>query len=313
MCEKLLPREILLLRRLFIVEWYVNVMLILLIGLGCPPPAIASETDEWLEYLTRRIPERSSHTLTGSQFVNLVSKISEHQREQVISEQLLKGNIPEFLRKLKPVKLQHRSKSGRLVSATIFVTPDYLAIGSQEDFIRIPMDLHTASNVASQFGFILPTRRVVDAIYKQSENHLTPQPLTPGPQMRSTFYYQRHNQKILEERSLRGIALGELVSGHKKDVVITNRLRYKPGRIAIYGWHKPDGKPIQPLSTVHGAGYADYSHGIRLVSEKVLVDGKLLSVHEILQDPELASLLSDEGPIVGFNYSPKRPVLSASL
>ena len=298
----------LLLRRLFTAVWCIKVMFILMTGLGYCPPAFASETDALLNYLTRHIPNRLSSSLTGSQFVHLVSKKDTSHREQVIGEQLLKGNLPDFLRKLKPVILQQRSKSGRLLSATIFVTPDYLAIGSQADFIHVPMNYHTARKVAAQFGFILPTRRVVDAIYDQSENHFTPQPLPPGPQMCSTAYYQRHNQKIMEERYSRGITLGELVSGHKKDVVITNRLRRKPGRIAIYGWQRPGGKPIQPLSTVHGAGYADYSHGIRLVSEKVLVDGKLYSVYDILKDPELAPLLSDEGPMT----SPQAPALAAN-
>ena len=178
--------------------------------------------------------------------------------------------------------------------------------------MRVPMDYHTASKVAASFGFILPTRRMVDAIYNQSANHLTPQPLPPGPQMRSTGYYKRHNEKILQQRCARGIALGELVSGHKKDVVITNRLRRKPGRVAIYGWHRPDGKPIQPLSTVHGAGYADYSHGVRLVSEHVLIDGKLCLVHDVLKDPERAPLLSDEGPMMGFDPGLKKPVLAAN-
>lgn len=300
------------LRRLLTAECCVKVMLILLLGGGCPSPAPASATDSWMQNLTRRIPERSSQTLTGSQFVDLVSKMDEHQREQVIREQLLEGNLPKFLRKLKPVKLQQRSKSGRLVSATIFVTPDYLAIGSQTDFIRIPMNYHTASKVATRFGFILPTRRIVDAIYNQSEDHFTPQPLPAGPQMRSTGYYQRHNQKIQQQRYSRGIALGDLVSGNKKDVVISNRLKRKPGRIAIYGWQKPDGKPIQPLSTVHGAGYADYSHGIRLISEKVLIDGELCSIYDILKDPETASLLSDEGPMDGFGFKPETSGLAAN-
>jgi hypothetical protein len=285
-------------------------MLILFIGFGWLSPATGSEMDVWLKNLTRRIPERPSSSLTGSQFVDLVSQLDEHQQEQMIGDQLLKGNLPDFLRKLKPVKLLQWSKSGRLLSATIFVTPDYLAIGSQADFIRVPMNYHTARKVATQFGFILPTRRVVDAIYNQSENHFTPQPLPPGPQMCSIGYYQRHNKKILQQRYARAIALGELVSGHKKDVIITNRLRRKSGRVAIYGWHRADGKPIQPLSTVHGAGYADYSHGIRLVSEKVLIDGKLCSVYDILEDPELAPLLSDEGPMVGFKSNPETPALA---
>ena len=78
---------------------------------------------------------------------------------------------------------------------------------------------------------------------------------------------------------------------------MTNLLASNPGRIAIFGWHRLNGMPIQPLSTVHGACYADYSHGIRLVSETALVDGKSTSVYDVLQDPALARVLSDEGPI----------------
>lgn len=259
--------------------------------------ATAHGADEWLSALTKRIPKRSRHALTGSQFADLASSMDEQQREQFILEQLLKGNLPDFLRRLKPVDLQHRLDNGKLVNATIFVTPDYLAIGSRSDFIRIPMNYHTAGKVALHFGFILPTRKMVDAIYEQSDYHFTPQPMTPGPRMRSTAYYQQHNRKIAQQRLQKHIPLGELVSGHKKDVVITKRLIRMPSRIAIYGWHRPDGSPIQPLSTVHGAGYADYSHGIRLVSDVVLIEGKIRSVYDLLQDPQLAYVLTDEGPM----------------
>jgi len=261
------------------------------------PPAWAHGADAWLSTLTQSIPKRPSFALTGSQFVNLVSKMDDPQREHVILDQLLEGNLPDFLRNLKRVNLQQRLKSGRLVHATVFVTPDYLAIGSQADFIRIPMNYHTATTVAARFGFVLPTRKIVDAIYKQSAFHFTPQPMTPGPRMRSTTYYESHNSKIAQQRIAHDVPLGTLVAGHKKDVVITNRLARMPDRIAIYGWQKPGGIPIQPLSTVHGAGYADYSHGIRLVSNVVLIDGKMRSIYEVLQDPQIASVLSGEGPI----------------
>ncbi len=299
-----------MIRSLSTTRWAITVMMAVTLSFQA---ALVSATvpKTLLADLTKRIPQRSSHTLTGSQFVDLTSGINEQQREKIIGEQLLEGNIPAFLRELKPVNLQKTDSNGRLVSATIFVTPDYLAIGSKDDFIRTPMDFHTASLVATRFGFILPTRKMVDAIYDQSENHLTPQTMRPGAEMRSTDYYQRHNEKIQDQQLSLGIRSGELVSGHKKDVVITNKLLRKPGRIAIYGWHRPDGKPIQPLSTVHGAGYADYSHGIRLVSDKVIVNGKLCSVYDILKDPERASLLSDEGPMV-VNNSQKNSVLLAN-
>jgi hypothetical protein len=67
--------------------------------------------------------------------------------------------------------------------------------------------------------------------------------------------------------------------------------------VAIYGWHRSDGEPIQPLSLFHPNWYVDYSHGVRLVGSMMLVDGALRPVAEVLKDPSLAPLLSDEGPL----------------
>jgi hypothetical protein len=243
------------------------------------------------------IPSRPAMAITGSQFAEYILKMDSSERELVIRDQILRGNIPDFLRKLVPVVLRYASPSGRSESATIFVTPDYLSIGSDSDFLRIPMNLYTAESVASHFGFILPTKKMVDAIYAQSAYHLAPQPMAAGPQMRSTDYYRTHNQMIQEQVQARSIPLGGLISGHKKDVVVTNLLARNEGRIAIYGWHRGVGDPIQPLSTVHGAFYADYSHGIRLVSDTVLIDGQPQSIYELLRDPGLANILSSEGAI----------------
>ncbi|MDA8138132.1 MAG: hypothetical protein M0036_05695 [Desulfobacteraceae bacterium] len=236
--------------------------------------------------------------MTGSQFLNHIEGMDKYQREEAIFQALLQGNLPDFLRQLKPVTIRHRFDDGHWVTATVFVMPDYLAIGSNSDFVRIPMNLHTARKVAARFGFNLPTEKIVDAIYCQSEYHYQPQPMRPGPQMRSTTYYRIHNQKIQKQRKRLGIPLNALVCGHKKDVVITNQLRRHDDRIAIYGWHTPGGEPIQPLSTVHGAGYVDYSHGIRLVSDLVLIDGQPRSLCAIMEDPELAAVVSYEGVIV---------------
>jgi hypothetical protein len=247
--------------------------------------------------LTGQIPVRPAASPDGTHFAARVAKEDSRKRETDIEREILDGNLPRFLRWLKPVKLRAQLPSGRKVTATICVMPDYLAIGADRDFLRIPMNLHTATEVASRFGFVLPTRKMVDAIYEQSAAHLRPQPMQAGPEMRSTAYYTLHNRTIAEQRSTLGIPLGALIAGHKKDVVVSNRLASHPGRIAIYGWHKPDGHPIQPLSTVHGANYADYSHGIRLVSDVMYIDGKPTSVHKVLENPELAPILSDEGSV----------------
>jgi hypothetical protein len=247
--------------------------------------------------LAKSIPPRDPHAITGSKFAESILNMVQREREHSILHQLLKGNMPAFLRKLVPVKLSHRLSPDQSLAATVFVMPEYLAIGSDSDFLRIPMNFHTAKAIAESFGFVLPTRKIVDAIYDASTYRFKPEPLPAGPKMTTTEYYRLHNAMIDKQSRSRDFPSAALVSGHKKDVVITNRLNMSPDRIAIYGWHRATNAPIQPLSLVHGAGYADYSHGIRLVGRLAVIDGKLVPVQDILRDSQLARVVSDEGAI----------------
>jgi hypothetical protein len=234
------------------------------------------------------LPGRPEAAPTGSEFLKRCQGLEGIPREQLVLTELLDGNLPRFLGRLQPVEL---SADG--VHVTVFVTPDYLAIGSDRDFVYAPLDYDTATAVADRLGCVLPTPRIVDAIYAQAAHHLDPRPLPASPQMRSTAYLARHQGLLDAQRA--GMAEGELIAGHKKDVVLSNRLHVMPGRIAIYGWHRAPAAPIQPLSLVHGVHYVDYSHGVRLVSDTVLVDGAPRSIYEALQDPRVAPALSDEG------------------
>lgn len=231
----------------------------------------------------------------GSAFVSRIAGRPRAEREAAILAEVLRGNIPEFLRRLRPVTMQRQSASG-LVRATVWVMPDYLAIGSDEDFVRVPVDFYSAVTIAAAFRMSLPTRKIVDAVYSQATLRLRPQTMTPGPRMSTARYFETHNERIESQRA--GRASGELTAGHKKDLVITNRLaRQRNPRVAIYGWHRGPGDPIQPLSLVHGATYADYSHGLRLVGAVVVVNGTERATIEALQDATLAPILSLEGPI----------------
>lgn len=240
-----------------------------------------------------RLPARPADAIGGSEFARRTSGLSSADRDHAVVAELERGNVPAFLRHLAPVKLTTRAPDGQAVAATIWVTPDYLAIGSDDDFLYVPLNYYSATIVADRFSSVLPTARMVDAIYEQASHHLTPAPLPAGPLMRSNLYLEKHQQRIDEQRS--GLRLGELIAGHKKDLVLSNRLRQSPGRVAIYGWHRAPGDPIQPLSTVHGARYVDYSHGVRLVSTTVVVDGQPRSIYDALQDSRVAPVLSREG------------------
>ena len=245
--------------------------------------------------LTRGIPERASTAPGGRAFAEQIRAIPDDERESRIQEQLLAGNIPTFLRRLVPVRMQAPMPDGTAVDVVVCAAPDYLAIGSDEDFVLMPLRLSTALSIASAYGFTLPTTRIVDAIFAQAPVHLVPQPLPAGNEMRSTDYSLRHNELVGMQRTSLGVPLGILVAGDKKDLVLTNRLRTHLDRVAIYGWHTGNGKPIQSLSTVHGWRYADYSHGARLISAQVFINGAPRSIFNIMQDGHLAPALSDEG------------------
>jgi hypothetical protein len=255
--------------------------------------AIAAPAPHTPADLVASIPPRDASAPTGSQLMVRLASSSRMERSRALVEQILEGNIPSALRRLRPVEISVAGPSGALTRAVAWVMPDYLAVGSDEDFVRVPLGLPDALTVARRFGFTLPTRKLVNTIHSQAEAKVEPRPMPAGAAMTSVAYLWAHNQTV--DQQLRGLPAGTLVSGTKKDVVLSPRLASYPGRVAIYGWLRPDGAAIQPLSTVHGARYADYSHGIRLVSDTVFVDGQARSVFDVLEDPERVGLLSDEG------------------
>ena len=125
-----------------------------------------------------------------------------------------------------------------------------------------------------------------------------PKPLTQEREAARTF--QQHDGII--KGQLKGTKRGAFVAGIKKDVVVSNKLREKPNRVAIYGWHYPRGEPIQPLYAGHVDWYVDYSHGIRPVRRTMRVDGRTMRYEQILADSLLHVLLSDEGIIAAPRY-----------
>ena len=130
------------------------------------------------------------------------------------------------MRTLKPLVISDYTEDGKHISVEIWVTPDYLSIGSDKDFLRIPLTLPSATAIANELGCVLPTRKIVNEIYDHSSIQLKPQPLPPGPRMCSNGYFLKHQQMIEEQRA--GCPSGVLTSGHKKDIVLTNRLTRMP-------------------------------------------------------------------------------------
>lgn len=156
----------------------------------------------------------------------------------------------------------------------------------------------TAQKVANLFDCSLPTKKMVDQIFAAASVKLEPKPMGTKDMTKSSRY-KDHNDVIEKQLSSVSFTLGDLIGGHKKDIILSKALERWPSRVIIYGWHQKSNKgaAIQPLSWVHGNDYVDYSHGVRLVKGTIQVNGTSMLLVDALQDKNIAPVLSHEGAL----------------
>lgn len=172
------------------------------------------------------------------------------------------------------------------------VSSDYV----QAQGIRVPLWPSTAQRVADRFGAMLPTKRLVDAIWRAATVKVSPHPMTPGP-----------NQHIDDNRILaahEAIVDAQVANrpglrdGMLKSIVVGRSIATPSGRLAvwIYGWHRPDGTAVQPVFGGHSKTYgADYSHGTRLISRTAYLNGQPVAIESLFANPQYAPLLNESG------------------
>ncbi len=145
------------------------------------------------------------------------------------------------------------------------VTPDYIG----------PVGINEAAALAAKAGMQLPTPGLVDAIWRQADLKLLPQPRN---NVISQAVFDDQVQRIQKQIDGRPFTL---LGGSFKDVVTVN------GHPEIYGWHVEDGKSVAGVPTLTPStpgpgrviqprsgkahdqpgpiGFKDYSQGVRLV------------------------------------------------
>ncbi len=235
--------------------------------------------------------KKTGDSISGSTFYNQANAMQWKQRDSLAVEKILSGNLPEFMLKLVPMNVSiYDSLHQQIINATYYVTPDYLSVGNSSDWARIPLTPIAAQIIADSLNCFLPTRKMVDDIYKASVVKLVPVPMYIYRD--STVTMWQHHLIIEGQRN----GKKGLIAGIKKDVVISDLLTRssRTNRVAIYGWHQLNGKPIQPLYTGHVNWYADYSHGIRLAYQQIKVNGKWMDYKTVFSDTILRKLLTDE-------------------
>lgn len=258
-------------------------------------------------------PSRSVSLENGSDLVKIIPEAANLKREEQILEAVSRGSVPGFLKTFATILIREKCKDGLEHEIELSVLPDYLSIGcgggadTTEDFVRVPLFPTTAQKIADSFRSLLPSRKIVQAIHAQAAERIQPTFMSSDNTMTRTSTFVEHNRKI---ELLRRSPLGSLVSGHKKDIVITNKLyadmksqaSYRK-KVAIFGWFL-NGKPIQGLNaSSHSDTYVDYSHGVRLVALDCKVDGKDYDLVDVYRNPILSQLVSDEGPILHPYYA----------
>lgn len=242
-------------------------------------------------------PLFSQVTKADSPFYEQMRTLAFADREALIFHEITTGNIPGYLKGFVTIKTVQRDAKGHKHRVTLFVKADYLAIGNDQHAFIIPMSPVTAQMIADSLHCSLPTPKVVDIIYKHAKLKLEPFNYIPRENRNETpdLFYD-HSQVIFALIKASGKPPGIFVGGIKKDIVISSKLSdtSRVKHVIIYGWHKLDGKPIQPVYGKHLETYVDYSHGVRLISDRVLIDGKAYQYRAILKDTLLHSLLSYE-------------------
>lgn len=246
------------------------------------------------------LPQRASSAADGSAIAAAVAGMDLGQREARLVAEILDGNVPTFLRAFTRVEIRGELE-GRERVVVLEVLPDVLAVGSDRDFLRVPLSPQAAQIIADRTGTSLPTSRISDAVWTAATLRMAPQPIPPSEAMTTVPVFQDHHW-LIDAAWPDGVGHGVTVAGIKKDVVLTPRLADESGRVAIYGWHEQNGIPIQPLYTGHTDDWVDYSHGVRLVSRRVLIDGVEHDLVDLLEDSVRWALVSDEGPMTSARY-----------
>jgi hypothetical protein len=203
--------------------------------------------------------------MTGSEYYRIAASYNWKQRDSLTEALILRGNMPDFLRRFVRIKTKQTDTiTGKTIVTKFWAAPDYLAVGINKDWARVHVSARLAQRLADSLHCILPTTQMVDQVYAAARVKLEPIPMYAYRDSTPTFW--QHHLIIEGQRKGRK----GLIAGIKKDIVQTEKLKAYPNndRVAIYGWHRLNGKPIQPLYLGHVWWYVDYSQGLRLVKDR---------------------------------------------
>jgi len=247
---------------------------------------------------------------TGSEFINELKQIGDldhspkarEEMSQKILEAIDAGHIPSFCHQNNFQTVTMENAEG--IKVQFKTSADYLSIGTDNDYVRIPITPMLALKLRQKYGWSMPTAKMTDAIYNQAGEKLTGIGLVKSQKdtehMQSAAFINRHNQlynQQLTPQEREQIAKGNLlVAGHKKDIILSRYTINHPDVMDFRGLYLQPGKPIQ-TNPAHTPAYSDYAQGFRLIAPKITIinpDGssQTMNYYQALKDPKIAHILN---------------------
>jgi len=197
----------------------------------------------------------------------------------------------------------------------LLVMSDALKLGG----VRIGAGAKLAQQCADALGAMLVTPRVLDLMYAARAVTLPPELQYDATQMATTHWMVKYSARVDAALAAAGGAPeGGIVQTVGKPFVLSNLLLAHPGKSVNYSWYCPPGSVsggkwqaqnvpaypsvslpdvyvLQQPSWGHNAYQSDYASVMVFMHQKCVLDGKQVPTSQVLQDPALASLVSQEG------------------
>lgn len=172
----------------------------------------------------------------------------------------------------------------------VAVSTDYLTAQG----VHIPLWPSTAQRVADRFEAMLPTKALVDAIWRAATVKVAPHPMDYRPLAGDDVRIIAQHEAIVDAQVAGRVGLTD---GGFKSIVVGRSIPTTPGKVFIYGWHRANGTTIQPVYGGHSSRFSDYSHGTRLISRTAYLNGQPVAIESLFADPSYAPLLNESGTL----------------
>lgn len=164
--------------------------------------------------------------------------------------------------------------------------------------LRLPVSWQDTLAICKKLGWCPPTAAISDAIWKAATVRIPPVPMgnfsTPekaketSKKMVRLAFCQQHNQNV--DSKIPPDRASELCATEGKDWILSKRNLTTPKAATTYGWHQPNGKPIQGLGPdekppAHDDAHFDQTQVLRPIKRQARrkLDGALVDLLDELE------------------------------